>query len=145
MERAIRILMAQDSTGHSTGYHVVARGLRDAGFEVILGGALVPREIARLAAEEAVDVIGYRIMDADPLILVERLMAELDRIGFTETRVVVGGIVPDDQLDHLGKLGVAAVFRPGATMESIAAAFRAQGSSGLASGSAPRAPRGRRS
>ena len=60
----MRILLVQDSTGHSTGYHVVARGLRDAGLEVILGGALIPRQIAQLAGEEAPDAIGYRIMDA---------------------------------------------------------------------------------
>src|SRR3972149_5104864 len=73
--RTLRVLLVQDSTGHSTGYHVVARGLRDAGHEVILGGALLPREIARLAGEEGADAIGYRIMDAAPAILGGRLAA----------------------------------------------------------------------
>jgi methylmalonyl-CoA mutase C-terminal domain/subunit len=124
MPMATRVLLVQDSTGHSTGYHVVARGLRDAGFEVILGGALVPREVAQLAAEEAVDAIGYRIMDAEPTILVEHLFANLHRIGFADVPVVVGGIVPDADLHRLEQLGAAAVFRPGATMEEIAATFR---------------------
>jgi len=79
--RTLRVLLVQDSTGHSTGYHVVARGLRDAGHEVILGGALLPREIARLAGEEGVDAIGYRIMDASPALLVERLAGALARAG----------------------------------------------------------------
>ena len=121
---ATRVLLVQDSAGHSTGYHVVARALRDAGFEVILGGALVPREVAQLAAEEAVDAIGYRIMDAEPTILVEHLFANLHRIGFADVPVVVGGIVPDADLHRLEQLGAAAVFRPGATMEEIAATFR---------------------
>ena len=119
-----RVLLVQDSAGHSTGYHVVARGLRDAGFEVILGGALVPREVAQLAAEEAVDAIGYRIMDAEPTILLEHLLANLRRLEFADVPVVIGGIVPDADLPRLEQLGAAAVFRPGATMEEIAATFR---------------------
>lgn len=120
----MRILLVQDSTGHSTGYHVVARGLRDAGMEVILGGALIPRQIARLAGEEAPDAIGYRIMDAAPALLVEPLVAELRRLGLDGLPVVVGGIVPEEDKARLAGLGVAAVFEPGATLESIADFFR---------------------
>jgi methylmalonyl-CoA mutase C-terminal domain/subunit len=124
MARAVRVLLVQDSTGHSTGYHVIARGLRDAGIEVILGGALVPRGIAQLAAEESVDVIGYRIMDADPGILVEHLVSELRQRDVADIPLVVGGIVPDADLSRLRALGVAAIFRPGeATMDQISAAF----------------------
>lgn len=123
----MRVLLVQDSTGHSTGYHVVARGLRDAGVEVVLGGAVIPREIARLAAEEAVDAIGYRIMDASPVILVERLTAELESVGMADTPVIVGGIVSEAELRRLEELGVAGVFQPGATIDSIAAFFRTLG------------------
>jgi len=123
----MRILLVQDSTGHSTGYHVVARGLRDAGMEVILGGALTPRQIARLAAEEAPGVIGYRIMDAAAALLVERLVAELARLGLTDLPVVVGGIVPEEDRARLAALGVTAVFEPGATLEDIAEFFRTLG------------------
>lgn len=122
--RAPRVLLVQDSTGHSTGYHVVARALRDAGIEVILGGALLPREIARLAADEAVDAIGYRIMDAAPVILVSRLAEALAAAGLADLPVVVGGIVPAADLPRLEALGVAAVFQPGATFAEIAQAFR---------------------
>ena len=135
----MRVLLVQDSTGHSTGYHVVARGLRDAGHEVILGGAVLPREIARLAGEEGVEAIGYRIMDAAPAILVERLVAALARAGLDDVPVVVGGIVPDEDRRRLAALGVAAVFEPGATLESIADFFR-----GLARPAPRRAARGAR-
>ena len=135
----MRVLLVQDSTGHSTGYHVVARGLRDAGHEVILGGAVLPREIARLAGEEGVEAIGYRIMDAAPAILVERLVAALGRAGLDDVPVVVGGIVPDEDRRRLAALGVAAVFEPGATLESIADFFR-----GLARPAPRRAARGAR-
>ena len=120
----MRVLLVQDSTGHSTGYHVVALGLRDAGMEVILGGALIPRQIARLASEEAPDAIGYRIMDAAPAILVERLAEELRRLQLDDIPVVVGGIVPDEDKARLAALGVAAVFEPGAPLEAIAGFFR---------------------
>lgn len=121
----MRVLLVQDSTGHSTGYHVVARGLRDAGIEVILGGALLPRQIARLAAEEGADAVGYRIMDASPAILVARLVEELERLGLADIPVVVGGIVPEEDLARLKALGVLAVFQPGARFEEIAGCFRA--------------------
>lgn len=121
----MRVLLVQDSTGHSTGYHVVARGLRDAGIEVILGGALLPRQIAWLAVQEAPDAIGYRIMDAAPAILVERLVEELRRLELDDLPLVVGGIVADEDKPRLAGLGVAAVFEPGATLESIAGFFQA--------------------
>src|SRR3990167_8785019 len=120
----MRVLLVQDSTGHSTGYHVVARGHRDAGLEVILGGALIPRQIARLAGEEAPDAIGYRIMDAAPTILVANLAAELRRLGLGDIPLVVGGIVPAEDHARLAALGVAAVFEPGATLERITEFFR---------------------
>ena len=124
MERSMRVLLVQDSTGHSTGYHVISRGLRDAGMETVLGGAQIPRAIARLAVDESAGAIGYRIMDASPTILLERLMEELERVGLRGIPVVVGGIVPEEDLGRLEALGVAGVFQPGATLDSIATFFR---------------------
>jgi len=121
----VRVLLVQDSTGHSTGYHVVARALRDAGIEVVLGGALLPGQIARLAVEEGADAIGYRIMDAAPAILVARLAEALAAAGLADIPVVVGGIVPREDLARLAALGVARVFQPGATFAQIADGFRA--------------------
>lgn len=119
----MRILLVQDSTGHSTGYHVVARALRDGGHEVILGGALLAREIAELAVQEAADAIGYRIMDAAPVILIERLVAELGGRGLGGVPVIVGGIVPEEDRAALRELGVSAVFQPGAPLAEIARFF----------------------
>jgi len=124
MTRSMRVLLVQDSTGHSTGYYVIARGLRDAGMETVLGGAQIPRAIARLAVDESADAIGYRIMDAAPAILVERLMEELTQVGLRGIPVVVGGIVPEEDLGRLEALDVAGIFQPGATLDSIAAFFR---------------------
>lgn len=120
----MRIVLVQDSAGHSTGYHVVARALREAGFEVILGGVLLPAGIAWLAADEGADAIGYRIMDASPVILVGRLREEMIRQGAGDIPIMVGGIVPDEDLPRLEALGVAAVFRPGATFDEIARGIR---------------------
>lgn len=118
----MRVLLVQDSTGHSTGYHVIARGLRDAGIEVILGGVLLPRHIVRLAADEAADAIGYRIMDAAPVILVERLMEAL-REAEVDVPVVVGGIVPAEDERRLRELGVAQVAHPGTPLPVITEFF----------------------
>ena len=103
---------------------MTARGLRDAGVETVLGGAQIPHAIARLAVDEAADAIGYRITDASPAILVERLMEELERVGLAGFPVVVGGIIPEEDLPRLTALGVVGVFQPGATLDSIAAFFR---------------------
>ena len=124
----MRVLLVQDSTGHNTGYRVIGRALRDAGIEVILGGVLLPQEIARLAVEEGVDAIGYRIMDASPVVLVERLMQELQRVGLGDLPVVVGGIVRAEDLQRLCDLGVVQVFHPGTTLAAIAGFFRGLGS-----------------
>src|SRR3989304_8961727 len=105
MERSLRVLLVQDSTGHSTGYHVISRGLRDAGMETVLGGAQIPRAIARLAMDESADAIGYRIMDASPTILLERLMEELERGGRRGLPGGVGGIVPAEDIGRPEALG----------------------------------------
>jgi methylmalonyl-CoA mutase C-terminal domain/subunit len=125
MADSFRVLLVQDSTGHSTGYQVVARGMRDAGIEVVLGGAAIPSAIARLAVDEAADAIGYRIMDAAPAILVARLVEELGRVGLRDMPVIVGGIIPEADRARLAALGVAGIFEPGATLEDIAVFFRA--------------------
>src|SRR3990172_12097959 len=123
MERSMRVLLVQDSTGHSTGYHVISRGLRDAGVGTVLGEAEIPRAIARLAVDESADSIGYRIMDASPTILLERLMEELERVGLRGIPVVVGGIVPEEDLGRLEALGGAGAFHPRAPPATIAPPF----------------------
>jgi methylmalonyl-CoA mutase C-terminal domain/subunit len=109
-----------DSPGHSSGYYVVAHGLRDAGIEVIRGGDRTPREIAEAALEEDIDYIGYRIMDGAPSMLVSRLREHLRALGLEDTQVVVGGIIPKSDFPLLRRLGVRGIFTPGARFKEIA-------------------------
>ncbi|MBI3028528.1 MAG: cobalamin B12-binding domain-containing protein [Candidatus Rokubacteria bacterium] len=119
MSPGLKILLAADTAGHTTGYYVVARGLRDAGFEVVLGGHLVPRRIAEVAVEEDIDAIGYRIMDGAPEILVPMLMDALKAHGAGGVPVIIGGIVPPHLIPRLKELGVREVFTPGAPLPAI--------------------------
>jgi len=107
--------------GHDRGSRIVAAGLRDAGMEVIYTPPW--QEIAtvvKLATEEDVDVIGISSLATDHLI-VPKLMDALREAGLSDTAVVVGGIVPDEDEQMLLDAGVARVFHPGATMAEIAA------------------------
>jgi methylmalonyl-CoA mutase C-terminal domain/subunit len=99
---------------------VVARGLRDAGIEVILGGYRTPREIAEAVLEEDVDFIGYRIMDGAPSMLVSHLREHLRTLGLEDVQVVVGGIIPQSDFALLRHLGVQGIFTPGARFQDIA-------------------------
>lgn len=114
-----RILLVQDGLGHSTGYHVVARGLGQAGLEVILGGYLVPREIVEAAIQESVDCIGYRIMDGAPDILLSNLFNHMKEKAIQDLPVIVGGIIPHELHRTLKKLGVRGIFPPGSRIEDI--------------------------
>lgn len=120
-ERKIRFLLVADSPGHTTGYYVIARALREAGVEVILGGFLQPEMIVETAIQEDVDFIGYRIMDREPLLLITPLMQLLAERGLNHVRVIVGGIIPGRDIPRLKELGVEAVFRPGARLDDIVA------------------------
>ena len=106
--------------GHDRGSRIVAAALRDAGMEVIYTPPW--QEIAavvKLATEEDVDVIGISSLATDHLI-VPKLMAALREGGLGDVRVIVGGIVPDEDEHMLLEAGVARVFHPGATMDEIA-------------------------
>ena len=114
-----RVLLVEDGIGHSTGYHVVARGLVQAGIEVILGGYLVPREIVEAAIQESADCIGYRIMDGAPDILVMNLYTHMKERAIQDLPVIVGGIIPSELHGVLKKLGVRGIFPPGSRIEDI--------------------------
>jgi len=117
----IRFLLVADSPGHTTGYYVVARALREAGVEVILGGYAQAEEIVETAIQEDVDFIGYRIMDREPLAIVSRLREVLEHRGHGGIRLIVGGIVARHDVARLRALGVESVFRPGAKLSDIVA------------------------
>jgi isobutyryl-CoA mutase small subunit len=121
LRHRIRFLLVADSPGHTTGYYVVARALRDAGIDVILGGYAQPEQIVETAIQEDADCIGYRIMDREPLVVVSRLREVLAERGQTHIRVLVGGIVSRRDIPRLRELGVEAVFRPGASLDHIVA------------------------
>jgi methylmalonyl-CoA mutase cobalamin-binding domain/chain len=112
MEKRIRFLLSRDDYYHQRGYWVLASALRDAGLEVILGGIQIPSEMVQTAIHEDVDIIGYRIMDAAPKILIPMLFDEMNQNGIPEIPVVVGGIIPKRDEFIIKEMGVKAVFHP---------------------------------
>ena len=112
MEKKIRFLLSRDDYYHQRGYWVLASALRDAGLEVILGGIQVPSEMVQTAIHEDVDIVGYRIMDAAPNILIPMLFDQMNQNGIPDIPVVVGGIIPKKDEMLIKELGVKAVFHP---------------------------------
>jgi methylmalonyl-CoA mutase C-terminal domain/subunit len=110
--------------GHDRGSRVVAAALRDAGMEVIYTPPWqqIPA-VVKLAIEEDVDVIGISSLATDHLI-VPHLMAALRDAGLGDVGVIVGGIVPDEEIAALLEAGVARIFHPGSAMTDIASFVR---------------------
>ncbi len=121
MERPIRVLVAKPGLdGHDRGAKVIARGLRDAGMEVIYTGLRqTPEMIVSAALQEDVQVIGLSILSGAHNAIVPRVMELLRDHDMTDVKVVIGGIIPDEDVEALKRQGVAAVFQPGASLESI--------------------------
>ena len=115
----VRIVFASDTPGHTAGYHVVARALRDAGFEVILTGQQLPEATVAAAVQEDVDLIAYRIMDRDPVELVDALFTAMRASGIGDVPVLIGGIVGKRDAARLREAGVAGVFGPGSKLSAI--------------------------
>ncbi|MBI3185946.1 MAG: crotonyl-CoA carboxylase/reductase [Myxococcales bacterium] len=132
-ERPIRVLVAKAGLdGHDRGAKVIAAALRDAGMEVVYTGlrASVPA-IAAAAEQEAVDVIGLSVLSGAHLSLCEKLLAELGRRGL-DVPVVVGGVVPPEDVARLRELGVRAVFGPELPLDEVV--VRVRGIAGAAGG-----------
>ena len=110
--RPIRILMTKVGLdGHDRGAKVVARCLRDAGMEVIYTGLhRRPAEVVMAAIQEDVDVLGISMLSGAHMTLVARILEELRREGAQDIIVVVGGVIPDEDVPALLDLGVAKVF-----------------------------------
>ena len=121
MDDRIRVLIAKPGLdGHDRGAKVIARALRDAGMEVIYTGLRqTPEMIVNAALQEDVQVIGLSILSGAHTAIVPRLMELLAEKQMTDIMVVLGGIIPDEDVDSMKKLGVAAVFQPGAPLEEI--------------------------
>lgn len=120
-EAKIRVLVAKPGLdGHDRGAKVVARALRDAGFEVVYTGLhQTPDMIAAAAVQEDVDAVGLSIMSGAHNTLFPAVLEALKKRGATDVAVFGGGIVPDDDKKKLLAAGVRAIFTPGTTMSEI--------------------------
>ena len=117
----IRILIAKPGLdGHDRGAKVLARGLRDEGFEVIYTGLRqTPEMVADAAEQEDVDVIGLSILSGAHNHIAPKLMDLLKQKGMDDVLVVLGGIIPDIDVPNLKAIGVKGIFLPGTPMQDI--------------------------
>ncbi|RLI74760.1 methylmalonyl-CoA mutase [Archaeoglobales archaeon] len=122
-EKKIRVLVAKVGLdGHDRGAKVLARFLRDAGFEVIYTGLhRTPQEVAMAAVEEDVDVVGISLHSGAHLALVPKVIRYIKEYGADpeEMLILVGGIIPEDDIPKLKELGVDEVFIPGTPISEI--------------------------
>ena len=120
-DRPIKVLIAKPGLdGHDRGAKVLARGLRDEGFEVVYTGLRqTPEMIVSAALQEDVDVVGLSILSGAHMTLVPRIVELLREQGADDVLVVVGGTIPTDDAAALKEQGVAEVFGPGAPTTAI--------------------------
>src|SRR5215467_2972628 len=111
----LRVLIAKPGLdGHDRGAKVIARALRDAGFEVIYTGIRqTPEMIAEAALQEDVDAVGLSILSGAHLTLFPRIMDELRKRGLDDVVVWAGGIIPESDVPGLREMGIRAIFGPG--------------------------------
>ena len=123
MLRPYRVVVAKPGLdGHDRGVKVIARALRDAGFEVIYTGLFqTPEQVAEAALQEDADAVGLSVLSGAHMTLFPRVMAELDQRGLDDVVLFGGGIVPTADIEALRDAGVAGIFTPGASMDEITA------------------------
>jgi methylmalonyl-CoA mutase C-terminal domain/subunit len=126
MESRIRVLVAKPGLdGHDRGAKVIARALRDAGMEVIYTGLRqTPEMIVNAALQEDVQVIGLSILSGAHMAIAPRVLELLRDNQMEDVAVIVGGIIPEEDALELKKLGVAAVYPPGSSLEEIVSFIR---------------------
>lgn len=126
-ERRIRVLVAKPGLdGHDRGAKVVARGLRDAGMEVVYTGLhRTPDQVVRAAVDEDVQVVGVSILSGAHNRLLPEIVKGLRAEGLDDVLVIAGGIIPDTDVPGLRDAGVHAVFSPGTPIAEIAAFIEA--------------------
>ena len=126
MDRKIRVLVAKPGLdGHDRGAKIIARALRDAGMEVIYTGLRqTPEMIVAAALQEDVDAVGVSILSGAHNTLCPRIVQLLRERGMDDCLVLVGGIVPKEDVPRLKEQGVAAVFLPGTSTEDIVVYLR---------------------
>lgn len=125
-EEPVRVLVAKPGLdGHDRGAKVVARALRDAGMEVIYTGIRqTPEMIAEAAVQEDVDVVGLSILSGAHLDLFPRIVQLLREMGKADVLLVCGGIIPDEDIPSLKKMGFAGVFGPGTLTQELVSFIR---------------------
>jgi methylmalonyl-CoA mutase C-terminal domain/subunit len=118
----IKVLIAKPGLdGHDRGARVVARSLRDAGMEVVYTGIRqTPEAIVRTALQEDVDVVGLSILSGAHLEVCPRIMRGLEENGLGQAVVIAGGIIPEEDIAELKRLGIREVFGPGTPLGRIA-------------------------
>ena len=121
MKRRYRVVIAKPGLdGHDRGAKVIARALRDAGFEVIYTGLhQTPEQVAETALQEDADAVGLSVLSGAHNTLFPRIVALLREKGVGDVLVFGGGIIPDDDIPALRDAGVAAVFTPGTPLPEI--------------------------
>ncbi len=124
--RKIRVLVAKPGLdGHDRGAKVIARALRDAGFEVVYTGLhQTPEMIVTAAVEEDVHVVGLSILSGAHNALVPEIIDGVRKAGLDDVLVLVGGIIPEEDVPTLKKHGVHMVFTPGASLEEVVSYIR---------------------
>ncbi len=127
-DRPIRVLIAKPGLdGHDRGAKVVARALRDSGMEVIYTGIRqTPEMIAEAALQEDVDVVGLSILSGAHMDLFPRIVDLLKEKGMDDVLLVSGGIIPEDDVPALKKMGFAGIFGPGTSTQDLAKFIREQ-------------------
>jgi methylmalonyl-CoA mutase C-terminal domain/subunit len=121
MLRRYRVVIAKPGLdGHDRGAKVIARALRDAGFEVVYTGLFqTPESVAEAALQEDADAVGLSLLSGAHMTLIPRTVSELQARGLESVLVFAGGIIPDDDGAQLLEQGVAAVFTPGSPLSTI--------------------------
>jgi methylmalonyl-CoA mutase C-terminal domain/subunit len=121
MNDKIRVIVAKPGLdGHDRGAKVIARAFRDAGFEVIYTGLRqTPEQIVNAALQEDADVVGLSVLSGAHMTLCPRIMELMRKEGLDDVLVLVGGIIPDQDIPKLKESGIAEVFQPGASTEQI--------------------------
>jgi methylmalonyl-CoA mutase C-terminal domain/subunit len=120
-DRKIRVLIAKPGLdGHDRGAKVIARALRDAGMEVIYTGLRqTPEMIVEAALQEDVDVIGLSILSGAHMALAPRILELMKENDLSDVKVIIGGIIPEEDVEPLRMMGISGVFGPGTAMDSI--------------------------
>ena len=121
MQRRYRVVVAKPGLdGHDRGAKVIARALRDAGFEVIYTGLhQTPEQVVETVVQEDADAVGLSLLSGAHMTLFPKVIEQLKERGADDVLVFGGGIIPDADIPKLKEMGAAAIFTPGSSMASI--------------------------